>query len=185
MVRAAMPTSCRRSASSTMILELSSQPRRVLTVTGLPTASTTALVMATILSGSRIMPEPAPRPAILLTGQPKLMSMMSAPWPPASSAALSAIFAASTMASGKLPYIWTATGASSSRVCILAMVFWTSRTSPSELTNSVVTMAAPASRQRMRKLASVTSSMGARVTGRSPRSMLPIFTFSVFGAGSP
>ena len=56
------------------------------------------------------------------------------------------------------------------------MVLETSRTRPSELTNSVVTMAAPASRQRMRKLASVTSSIGARVTGRYPKSMFPIFT---------
>ena len=87
-----------------MILLLSSQPRRVFTVTGLSgTASTMAFVMATILSGSRIIPLPAPRPAIFETGQPKLMSTISAPWPPASSRAFAAIFAASTIASGKLP----------------------------------------------------------------------------------
>nr|AIF26497.1 hypothetical protein [uncultured bacterium fosmid pJB28H11] len=51
IVSACIPASCNRSASSTMIFELSSQPRRVLTVTGFPTASTTALVIATILSG--------------------------------------------------------------------------------------------------------------------------------------
>ena len=137
MVSAAMPASCRRSASSTIILELSSHPRRVLTVTGLPTASTTAFVMATILSGSFIIPLPAPRPAIFDTGQPKLMSTMSAPCPPAISAARSAIRAASTIASGMLPYIWMATGASSSEVTILAMAFFASRIRPSEEMNSV------------------------------------------------
>ena len=71
MVRAWTPTSCSLSARSTMILELSSQPRRVFTVTGVLTASTTAFVMATSLSGSRIMPLPAPRPAIFDTGQPQ------------------------------------------------------------------------------------------------------------------
>ena len=86
-----------------MILELSSQPRRVFTVTGVLTASTTAFVMATSLSGSRIMPLPAPRPAIFDTGQPQLMSIVSAPCPPASSAARSAIRAASTIDSGMCP----------------------------------------------------------------------------------
>ena len=69
-----------------------------------------------------------------------------------------------------------ATGDSSSRVRIFAMALAASRTSPSEGTNSVVTIAAPASRHRMRKDASVTSSIGAKTTGRAPRSMFPIFT---------
>ena len=104
-VRAAIPTSCSLSASSTMIFEFSSQPRRVLTVTGNFTASTTDLVISTILSGKRIIPLPAPLPAILFTGQPKFISIISGPAPPAILEASSAIFAASTIASGICPYI--------------------------------------------------------------------------------
>ena len=39
---------------------------------------------------------------------------------------------------------------------------------------------APASRHRMRKDASVTSSIGASTTGRSPRSMFPIFMAQIY-----
>ena len=81
-------------------------------MTGSFTASTTMRVIWTILSGSFIIPDPAPRLAILLTGQPKFMSTKSAPCPPAMRAASSAILAASTMASGMLPYIWMPIGAS-------------------------------------------------------------------------
>ena len=97
------PTSCSLSANSTIILESSSHPSRVFTVTGSFTASTTCLVISTILSGSLIIPEPAPLRAILLTGHPKLMSTRSAPCPPAISAAFSAITPASTIASGMFP----------------------------------------------------------------------------------
>ena len=62
-----------------MFFESSSQPRRVLTVTGRRTASTIRRVISTIFGTSRIMPLPAPRPAILRTGQPKLMSIRSGP----------------------------------------------------------------------------------------------------------
>ena len=50
-------------------------PMRVLTVTGSDTALTTRLAMATIAEGSRSHPAPAPRPAILGTQQPQLISM--------------------------------------------------------------------------------------------------------------
>ena len=102
-VRALMPASWSRSASSTMILLSSSHPSLVFTVTGLLTALTILSVIITILSGYFIIPEPAPLPAILLTGQPKLMSITSQPWPPTSSLAESAICAARTIASGSLP----------------------------------------------------------------------------------
>ena len=49
---ALMPTSCKRSATSTMYLVLSSQPKRVLTVTGNEHVSTISLVMDTILGMS-------------------------------------------------------------------------------------------------------------------------------------
>ena len=77
MVSAAMPASCKRRAISSMFLCSSSQPRRVFTVTGTFTASTIRRVISTISGTSRIIPLPAPRPAILRTGQPKLMSMTS------------------------------------------------------------------------------------------------------------
>ena len=96
IVSAAMPTSCRRRAISSMFFDSSSQPRRVFTVTGFPTASTIRRVISTISGTSRIMPDPAPRPAIFFTGQPKLMSMMSGP-------AASAMRAASTIGSTRCP----------------------------------------------------------------------------------
>ena len=136
-VNALMPVSCSLSASSTIIFESSSHPSRVFTVTGLRTASTMLFVIITILSGSRIIPEPAPLPAILLTGHPKFMSMTSHPCPPAIWSALSAILAASTIASGLFPYIWIPIGASSSDVFILAIALAASRISPSDGTNSV------------------------------------------------
>ena len=74
----------------------SSQPRRVLQVTGVETALTTARVISSILGTSRRSPAPAPLPATFLTGQPKLMSMKSG-W------AVSTIRAASAIASGSRP----------------------------------------------------------------------------------
>ena len=96
IVSAAMPVSCRRRAISSIFFDSSSHPRRVFTVTGLFTAPTIRRVISTISGTSRIMPDPAPRPAIFFTGQPKLMSMMSGP-------AASAIRAASTIGSTRWP----------------------------------------------------------------------------------
>ena len=70
MLMAWMPTSWSRSATSTMCLELSSQPKRVFTVTGKEHVSTISLVMATILGMSCRMPAPAPRHATFFTGHP-------------------------------------------------------------------------------------------------------------------
>ncbi len=81
-----------------MFFESSSQPRRVLTVTGSDTASTMRRVISTIKGTSRIMPDPAPRPAIFFTGQPKFISIKSG-------RAVSAIRAASTIGSTRWPYI--------------------------------------------------------------------------------
>ena len=53
-----------------MYLVLSSQPRRVLTVTGKSTASTISLVIETIFGMSCRMPAPAPLQATFFTGQP-------------------------------------------------------------------------------------------------------------------
>ena len=54
-----------------------------------------------------------------------------------------------------------------------------SRTSASADTNSVYTIAAPNRLHSMRKPMSVTSSIGARNTGRSPSSIVPIFIFQL------
>ena len=72
-----IPTSCKRSATSTILIELSSQPKRVLTVTGRLVCSTIALVKDTIKSISFKMPAPAPLETTFFTGQPKLMSIIS------------------------------------------------------------------------------------------------------------
>ncbi len=107
MVRAAMPQSCNCSARSTMILLLASQPRRVFTVTGIFTASTTARVISSISGMFCSIPAPAPLPATRFTGQPKLMSSVSG-------CACSTMRAASTMVAVSFPYICMATGRSSS-----------------------------------------------------------------------
>ena len=96
IVSARMPQSCSCSASVVMILFSQSHPRRVLTVTGNFTASTTERVICSSLGTSRSIPAPAPFDATFFTGHPKLMSMTSGP-------AASAIFAASTIGSTSLP----------------------------------------------------------------------------------
>ena len=70
MLRAWMPMSCRRSATSSMLRLASSQPRRVFTVTGSFTAFTTASVRRTILSTSSSRQAPAPLLTTFFTGQP-------------------------------------------------------------------------------------------------------------------
>ncbi len=79
-----------------MFFDSSSHPSRVFTVTGRRTASTIRRVISTISGTSRIMPDPAPRPAIFFIGQPKLMSITSGP-------AASARCAASTIGAMALP----------------------------------------------------------------------------------
>ena len=80
-----------------MFFDSSSHPRRVFTVTGFFTAATIRRVISTISGTSRIIPDPAPRPAIFFTGHPKLMSITSGP-------AASAMRAASTIGSIRWPY---------------------------------------------------------------------------------
>ena len=96
MVSAAIPQSCSCSANSSIIRLLQSHPRRVFTVTGICTASTTARVISSIRGIFRNNPAPAPLPATRFTGHPKLISRISGP-------ASSQILAASTMAFTSLP----------------------------------------------------------------------------------
>ena len=74
------PASSMRLANSTQLMEPLSQPRRNFTLTGFPAAPrTTAAAARAALSGSRIRAQPSPELATLGTGQPMLMSMISAP----------------------------------------------------------------------------------------------------------
>src|SRR3984885_1759997 len=78
MVIAAIPQSSNRRARSTIgMCDSGPRPIRVLTVTGTDTRETTRRVMATMAAGSRSQPAPAPRPALLGTQHPQLMSMKS------------------------------------------------------------------------------------------------------------
>ena len=168
MDRAAMPQSCNCSARFTMILLSASQPRRVLTVTGILTALTTSRVISSINGILRSIPAPAPFPATFFTGQPKLISRISG-------CAASQIRAASTIDATSLPYIWMATGRSSSATTNFCCVLFTLRIRASLDTNSVYTISAPKRLHIKRKEISVTSSIGARKTGCSPKSIVPIF----------
>ena len=70
MLKAWMPTSWSRSATSMMFLVASFHPSRVFTVTGSFTAFTTLSVRRTILSTSCNRQAPAPLFTTLCTGQP-------------------------------------------------------------------------------------------------------------------
>ena len=163
-----MPQSCNCSANVTIILCSASHPRRVLTVTGIFTASTTARVISSISGMFCNMPAPAPLPATRFTGQPKLRSSTSG-------RACSTMRAASTIVAVSRPYIWIATGRSSLAIFNFCSVLLTERINASADTNSVYTMSAPKRLHIRRNAGSVTSSMGASITGRSPKSMFRIF----------
>ncbi len=170
IVNAAMPQSCNCSANSTITLLFASHPKRVFTVTGIFTASTTARVISSILGIFCSIPAPAPFPATLFTGQPKLISRMSG-------CACSTILAASTIVSVSFPYIWMATGRSASLILSFCAVLLTARISASLDTNSVYTMSAPNFLHIRRKAGSVTSSIGASKIGLFPKSIWAIFIY--------
>ena len=93
-------------ASSTALMLPLSQPRRIFTVTGTLTARMTASAMRAAFSGSRISALPSPFFTTLPTGQPMLISKMSAP------EISMAICAASAMQTSSLPKICAANGCS-------------------------------------------------------------------------
>ena len=129
IAKARMPTSCKRSAISSMMICSLSQPKRVLAVTGNFTAFTTCLAISTIRGTSRSNPAPAPFWATRLTGQPKFKSMKSG-------CTSSTIRAASTIESTKRPYIWMVTGRSLSSMVNFFKDLLTERTNASAETNS-------------------------------------------------
>ena len=105
--RAATPVASSIRATSSIRIDSSFQPSRVLTVTGRVASSRTAPVMASILSRLRRMPAPPSLQTTFLTGHPKLMSISVGSW-------ASAIRAASRTWSISPPKIWMPTGRSSS-----------------------------------------------------------------------
>ena len=149
---------------STIFFEFSSHPRRVFTVTGSFTDWTMALVISTINGTLFSIPAPAPRVTILRTGQPKLMSIKSG-------RASSTIRAACTIASIKCPYSCMPIGRSPSSISSFLSVLRASRINPSDDTNSVYIMSAPKCLHIKRNEGSVTSSIGARKRGFSPKSI--------------
>ena len=102
---AAQPTSWSRSATSMILMESWSQPRRVLTVTGKLVCLTMAWVNSTILGMSFNIPAPAPLQTTFFTGQPKLMSIISG-------FVASTISTERNMESKLAPKIWIPTGRS-------------------------------------------------------------------------
>ena len=105
-VSEATPTASSLGPSSSASRDPLSMPRRILTVTGTSTASTTARASPQARSWSERALAPAPVLVTLRTGQPKLMSTMSAP-------ASTTIRAASAIRAGSEPKICTASGCSS------------------------------------------------------------------------
>ena len=79
MVSPATPAFSNSRAKNGAVSCVSSQPRRIFTVTGMRTASTTVRTSATVPAASHIMAEPPPPRVTLWTGQPMLMSMEATP----------------------------------------------------------------------------------------------------------
>src|SRR5688572_27875536 len=156
-------------ASSGALRAESSQPARILTVTGMLTALAIAPITVAACRGSRIRLQPALCLAIFGTGHPMLTSTMSAPMP-------STICAARAIFSGSPPKIWIETGRSSSVYSAYSSVRSIPRTSPSELTISLTTSPQPPRRfTSRRKAVSVMPAIGASANG-CDRLIFPIFT---------
>ena len=135
----------------------SSQPVRILAVTGVPgTARTTAPTTLPILAGLRSIEEPASIQITRSAGQPKLISIKSGCRRSASSRAASAI------ESGLAPKICTPIGRCCSVKSTVSHSLGSSRMSASDCTNSVTMTSAPCSLQNCRKTMSVTRAIGAR-----------------------
>ncbi len=142
---------------------------RIFSVTGTLTAPTVASSSRAARISSRISADPACCPtATFLAGQPKLMSIRSAP-------RSTAIRAACAIASGSQPASCTAFGPSSSAVSAMRSVAAFSRTMAHEAIISDTTSPAPSRRASRRYGRSVTPDIGARITGLSittpPRSI--------------
>ena len=160
------PRSSAIRASSGALRSAWSQPIRIFTVTGTSTAFTVASMSLVASPTSFINAEPASWPTTLRTGQPKLISMMSAPLPCCS-------LAASAMLWGSQPTSCIDTGSSIGSHA----AFWTdwrvSRMAASLAIISVTLRPEPYFRTSLRNGRSVTPVIGARITGVS-MTTLPI-----------
>ncbi len=105
ILSALIPISCSLSLTSKIFKLFSSQPKRVLIVTGNEVAFTTAAVNLTIKSTSFKIPAPAPLQTTFLTGQPKFISNKSG-------FVASTILAEISKASSSPPKIWMPIGCS-------------------------------------------------------------------------
>src|SRR5207249_12293823 len=153
-----IPVASSRVAISRKFRVPASHPRRILAVTGTATAPTMASLTRQARSGSRSKDEPPEVLTTFGTGQPMLMSTMSAP-------AASAILAASAITPGSPPISCTETGRWSQPRSISRNDSRCRRTSASLLIISVQASPAPNSRAILRKGASVTPAIGATYTG--------------------
>ncbi len=94
MMTAATPACSNSWARAGAVKVCSSQPSRILTVTGMRTASTTVRTIAVVLAALHISAEPPPPRTTLCTGQPMLISTDDTPYA-SSQRAASAISTAS------------------------------------------------------------------------------------------
>ena len=123
-------------AIATALRRDSSQPVRILSVTGTSTAPTTASRMSRTSGSSRISDEPAARLQTFRAGQPMLMSMTSAP-----SSTLSRAAAASI--AGSAPAICTTRGPGSPAWSSLCRDFTLSHSRVSDVIISEAASPAP------------------------------------------
>ncbi len=164
----ATPARSARAAISGAFIEPASQPRRILTVTGTPsaaTAATTASTSRSARSGSLISADPERPFVTFFAGQPKLMSMIRAPCPAHQRAA-------SAMATGSRPASWTAVRASPAPSSARARTSRRPRTASALATISDTTRPAPRRAATVRNGRSVIPAIGARKTG-GDRTMRP------------
>ena len=139
-------------------------------MTGILTASTMARVISSIFGIFCSIPAPAPFPATLFTGQPKFMSRISGLRLLYDLRSFDHRFRIFTINLNSYRAFFIA---DTQLLCILL----TARISASLDTNSVYTMSAPNFLHIRRKAGSVTSSIGARRMGCSPRSIWSIFMY--------
>jgi hypothetical protein len=156
----AMPALSARRASSAAFRASSSQPSRVLSVTGTSTAPTTASISRSAWSRSRISAEPDSPPTTFLAGQPMLMSMIRAPCP-------STMRAASAIQCASRPASCTAVAASVRPSSARARTEGFACTISSLATISDTTRPAPKDATSLRNGRSVIPAIGARITGGS------------------
>ena len=154
------PRSCAIRASSGAFRLVTSQPIRILTVTGTSTARTTASISRAASGKSRISAEPASPLTTFFTGQPMLISMIAAPRSAFSRAA-------SAISRGTHPASCSDTGSSAASHADFCSDWRVSRIIAGLAIISVTFSPEPKWRTSLRNGMSVTPVIGARITGQS------------------